>query len=40
VQARIGPLINGLSVAGLLGYGLAVVLGLPLLRTLRREGDW
>jgi ubiquinone biosynthesis protein len=41
VQARVGPLIHGLSVAGLLGYGLAVVLGLPLLRMLRhREGDW
>jgi ubiquinone biosynthesis protein len=41
LQAHIGPLVKGLSVAGLLGYGLAVVLGLPLLRTLRRrEGDW
>jgi ubiquinone biosynthesis protein len=41
IQARIGPLIGGLSVAGLLGYGLAVVLGLPLLRMLkRREGEW
>ncbi|MGH8065472.1 MAG: ABC1 kinase family protein [Candidatus Entotheonellia bacterium] len=41
IQARIGPLISGLSVAGLLGYGLAVVLGLPLLRMLkRREGEW
>ena len=41
VHARIGPLISGLSVAGLLGYGLAVIFGLPLLRTLRRrDGDW
>jgi ubiquinone biosynthesis protein len=41
IQAHIGPLIKGLSVAGLFGYGLAVVLGLPLLRTLRRrEGEW
>jgi ubiquinone biosynthesis protein len=41
IQARIGPLISGLSVAGLLGYGMAVVLGLPFLRTLRRrEGEW
>jgi ubiquinone biosynthesis protein len=41
IQAHIGPLIKGLSVMGLLGYGLALILGLPLLRTLRRrEGDW
>jgi ubiquinone biosynthesis protein len=41
IQARIGPMLGGLSVAGLLGYGLAVLLGLPLLRTLRRrEGEW
>jgi ubiquinone biosynthesis protein len=41
IHARIGPLISGLSVAGLLGYGLAAVLGLPLLRMLkRREGEW
>jgi ubiquinone biosynthesis protein len=41
IQAHIGPLIKGMSVAGLLGYGLALVLGLPLLRTLRRrEGEW
>jgi ubiquinone biosynthesis protein len=41
IQARIGPIVGGLSVAGLLGYGLAVMLGLPLLRTLRRrEGEW
>ena len=41
IQAHIGPLLGGLSVAGLLGYGLAVMLGLPLLRTLRhREGEW
>jgi len=41
IQARIGPILGGLSVAGLLGYGLAVLLGLPLLRTLRRrEGEW
>jgi hypothetical protein len=40
LQAGIGPLIKGLSVVGLLGYGLAVVLGLPLFRTLRhREGE-
>jgi ubiquinone biosynthesis protein len=41
IQARIGPIVGGLSVAGLLGYGLAVMLGLPLLRTLqRRDGEW
>jgi ubiquinone biosynthesis protein len=41
IQAHIGPLLKGLSVAGLLGYGLALMLGLPLLRTLRRrDGDW
>jgi ubiquinone biosynthesis protein len=41
IQAHIGPLVKGLSVAGLLGYGLALTLGLPLLRTLkRRDGDW
>jgi ubiquinone biosynthesis protein len=41
IQAHIGPLAGGLSIAGLLGYGLAVMLGLPLLRTLRRrEGEW
>jgi ubiquinone biosynthesis protein len=41
IQGHIGPLISGLSVAGLLGYGMAVVLGLPFLRTLRRrEGEW
>jgi len=41
IQAHIGPLIKGLSLVGLLGYGLALVLGLPLLRTLRRrEGEW
>ena len=41
LQAHIGPQIKGLSVAGLVGYGLAVVLGLPLLRTLRRrEGEY
>ncbi|HSF32050.1 MAG TPA: AarF/UbiB family protein [Candidatus Tectomicrobia bacterium] len=41
IQARIGPLLSGLSVAGLLGYALALMLGLPLLRTLRRrEGEW
>jgi ubiquinone biosynthesis protein len=41
IQAHIGPIVGGLSVAGLLGYGLAVMLGLPLLRTLRRrEGEW
>src|SRR5919106_637009 len=34
IQAHIGPLIKGMSVAGLLGYGLALTLGLPLLRTL------
>ncbi len=34
VQARIGPLIAGLSLLGLLGYGFALALGLPLLRTL------
>ncbi|HEX2276978.1 MAG TPA: AarF/ABC1/UbiB kinase family protein [Candidatus Tectomicrobia bacterium] len=41
IQAHIGPLIKGLSVMGLLGYGLALILGLPLLRTLRRrDGEW
>jgi ubiquinone biosynthesis protein len=41
VQARIGPLLGGVSVAGLLGYGAALMLALPLLRTLsRRERDW
>jgi ubiquinone biosynthesis protein len=41
VQARVGPLISGISVAGLLGYGSALALALPLLRTLsRRERDW
>jgi ubiquinone biosynthesis protein len=41
IQARIGPLMSGLSVAGLLGYGLAVMLGFPLLRSLKyREGEW
>jgi ubiquinone biosynthesis protein len=41
IQGHIGPLIKGLSVVGLLGYGLAVLLSLPLLRTLqRREGEW
>jgi ubiquinone biosynthesis protein len=40
LQARIGPVVQGLSVLGLLGYGLAVILGVPLLRTLRRrEGE-
>jgi ubiquinone biosynthesis protein len=34
VQARIGPLASGLSVLGLLGYGLALALGFPLLHTL------
>jgi ubiquinone biosynthesis protein len=41
IQARIGPMFGALSVVGLLGYGLAVLLGLPFLRTLRRrEGEW
>jgi ubiquinone biosynthesis protein len=41
IQAHIGPMVKGLSVAGLLGYGLALTLGLPLLRTLkRRDGNW
>ena len=41
IQAHIGPMVKGLSIAGLLGYGLALTLGLPLLRTLkRRNGDW
>src|SRR5919108_4945931 len=31
VQARIGPSIGGISVAGLLGYGSALALALPLL---------
>jgi ubiquinone biosynthesis protein len=37
IQAHIGPMVKGLSVAGLLGYGLALTLGLPLLRTLKRR---
>lgn len=41
IQAHIGPMVKGLSVAGLIGYGLALTLGLPLLRTLnRRDGNW
>jgi ubiquinone biosynthesis protein len=41
VQAHIGPLIGGISVVGLLGYGAALALALPLLRTLgRRERNW
>jgi ubiquinone biosynthesis protein len=41
IQAHIGPLVKGLSVAGLLGYGLALLLGLPLLRSLKhRNGNW
>ena len=41
LQAGIGPTVKGLSVAGLLGYGLAVILGLPLLRSMQhREGEW
>jgi hypothetical protein len=41
IQAHIGPVVKGLSIAGLLGYGLALMLGLPLLRSLkRRDGDW
>jgi ubiquinone biosynthesis protein len=36
VQARVGPLLGGLSVAGMLGYVVALVLGLPLLRSLGR----
>jgi ubiquinone biosynthesis protein len=41
IQARIGPMLGGLPVAGLLGYGLAVLLGLPFLRTLQhREREW
>ena len=41
LHGRIGPLISGLSLLGLLAYGLAGALALPLLRTLkRREGEW
>ncbi len=41
IQAHIGPMVKGLSVAGLIGYGLALTLGLPLLRTLnRRDRNW
>lgn len=41
IQAHIGPVVKGLSIAGLLGYGLALMLGLPLLRSLKhRDGDW
>ncbi|HXH12307.1 MAG TPA: AarF/UbiB family protein [Alphaproteobacteria bacterium] len=39
LQARIGPLLGGLSLAGLLGYVLALLLGLPLLRSLGRWED-
>jgi ubiquinone biosynthesis protein len=40
IHAHIGPLVNDLSVAGLLGYGLALMLGLPLLRMLKhRDGQ-
>jgi ubiquinone biosynthesis protein len=40
IHAQVGPRVNGLSVAGLLGYGLALILGLPLLRTLKhRNGE-
>jgi ubiquinone biosynthesis protein len=38
LQAHIGPSVRGLSVMGLLSYALALVLGLPLLRMLRRPG--
>jgi ubiquinone biosynthesis protein len=41
LHGRIGPLISGLSLLGLLAYGLAGALALPLLRTLKhREGEW
>lgn len=41
IHARVGPLVSGLSVLGLLGYGLALALGFPLLRTLeRKEEEW
>ncbi len=36
LQGHTYPTIKGLSVLGLLSYGLAVILGLPLLRDLRR----
>jgi len=39
LQARIGPLLGGLSLAGLLGYVLALLLGLPVLRSLGRWED-
>jgi ubiquinone biosynthesis protein len=40
LQGHIGPTIRGISVLGLLSYAAAVILGLPLLRTLRRwEGE-
>ena len=40
IQTHIGPLVKELSIVGLFGYGLALILGLPLLRTLkRRDGD-
>jgi ubiquinone biosynthesis protein len=40
VQAHIGPLVKGVSVVGVLGYGMALLLGLPLLRMLKHpEGD-
>jgi hypothetical protein len=31
--------VKGLSVAGLLGYSLALILALPLLRSLRRRDE-
>jgi ubiquinone biosynthesis protein len=40
VQAHIGPLVKGVSVVGILGYGMALMLGLPLLRMLKHpDGD-
>jgi ubiquinone biosynthesis protein len=39
VQARVGPLLGGLSLTGVAGYGLAALLGFRLLRSLGRRDD-
>jgi ubiquinone biosynthesis protein len=39
IQAHIGPVVKGLSIAGLLGYSLALILALPLLRSLKRRDE-
>ena len=41
LHGQIGPSVWGMSLLGLLGYSLAGVLILPLLRTLKyQEQDW